>query len=107
MYKYYTPSKKLITTLPKFFHKCENRQNETRFDLGRVFEMHIAQKNFELHHSQLHVGLIAITTLMRYLELHLEKSDSKMYLGVVFPKKIENQRSLLINASHDHETRCV
>ena len=54
--------------------------------------MHIAQKHFEMHHSQLHVDLIAITTLMEYLDLHLEKSDSKRYLGVVFLTK-KNRKS--------------
>ena len=63
-------------------------QNLTRFDLGRLFAMHITQKNSEVRHSILHVDLIPITRLVGYLVLQLEKSDSKRYLSVFFsPKK--------------------
>ena len=63
-------------------------QNLTRFDLGRLFAMHITQKNSEVRHSILHVDLIPITRLVGYLVLQLEKSDSKRYLSVfLFQKK--------------------
>ena len=42
------------------------------------------------------------------LDLHLNMSNSKKYLGVVFTKnKIENQRNVLMYASYNHERRCV
>ena len=58
--------------------------------------MHIAPKNFEMHHSQPHIDLIAITRLVGHLDLHSKKSNSKRYFGAVFfkKKKIENQRNV-------------
>ena len=86
----------------------KSRQNKTRFDLEGFFEMHIAQKNFEMHHSQSHIDLIAITRLVGYVDLHSEKSNSKRYLGVVvFKKKSKISEMFLIYALEDHASRCV
>ena len=78
------PLKNYLHVFPTFFHNMKSRQNKTRFDLVRVFEMHIAPKKFEMHHSQLHIDLIVISRLVGYLDLHSEKSYSKRYLCVAF-----------------------
>ena len=100
--------KSYLHVFSTFFYNMKSCQNNTGFDLIRVLEMHIAQKNFEMHHSQSHIDLIAITRLVGYLDLHSKKSDSKRYLGVVFfQKELKISEMFLIYALHDHESRCV
>ena len=72
------PLKSYLPLFATFFRNMKSCQNLTRFDLGRLFAMHIAQKNSEVRHSILHVDLIPITRLVGYLVLQLEKSDSKI-----------------------------
>ena len=85
------PLKSYLPLFATFFRNMKSCQNLTRFDLGRLFAMHITQKNSEVRHSILHVDLIPITRLVGYLVLQLEKSDSKRYLSVFFPPK-KNQK---------------
>ena len=73
-----TVLKSYLPLFATFFRNMKSCQNLTRFDLGRLFAMHIAQKNSEVRHSILHVDLIPITRLVGYLVLRLEKSDSKI-----------------------------
>ena len=90
------PLKSYLPLFATFFRNMKSCQNMTRFDLGRLFAMHITQKNSEVRHSILHVDLIPITRLVGYLVLQLEKSDSKEYLSVFFfPKKIKNLQNFL------------
>ena len=98
------PLKSYLPLFATFFRNMKSCQNLTRYDLGRLFAMHIAQKNSEVRHSILHVDLIPITRLVGYLVLQLEKSDSKRYLSVFFPQKIENLQNVLIYASYDRES---
>merc|ERR1711951_70109 len=88
------PLKSYLPLFATFFRNMKSCQNLTRFDLGRLFAMHITQKNSEVRHSILHVDLIPITRLVGYLVLQLEKSDSKWYLSVFFSKKIENMQNV-------------
>ena len=81
------PLKSYLPLFATFFRNMKSCQNLTRFDLGRLFAMHITQKNSEVRHSILHVDLIPITRLVGHLVLQLEKSDSKRYLSVFFPPK--------------------
>ena len=84
------PLKSYLPLFATFFRNMKSCQNLTRFDLGRLFAMHITQKNSEVRHSILHVDLIPITRLVGYLVLQLEKSDSKRYLSVFFsPQKLK------------------
>ena len=81
------PLKNYLPLFATFFRNMKSCQNLTRFDLGRLFAMHITQKNSEVRHSILHVDLIPITRLVGYLVLQLEKSNSKRYLSVFFSQK--------------------
>ena len=84
---YVLPLKSYLPLFATFFRNMKSCQNLTRFDLGRLFAMHIAQKNSEVRHSILHVDLIPITRLVGYLVLQLQKSHSKRYLSVFFSQK--------------------
>ena len=53
----------------QLFSDVKSSRHQTRFDLQRLLEMHIAQKNSELHHSKSCVGLICISWKLMHLDL--------------------------------------